>query len=155
VNSLLKPIDLTTATRAKPRKMIPIIDIFAGPGGLGEGFSSLLDGDQNPVFKIKLSIEKEENAHRTLMLRAFFRQFKRGKAPKEYYEVLRAERELESLYTAYPKEAAASKNEAIQVTLGDDSWKSVSERITLALGGAKSWVLIGGPPCQAYSLVGP
>jgi DNA (cytosine-5)-methyltransferase 1 len=92
--------------------MIPIIDIFAGPGGLGEGFSSFVDENGDAPFKIRLSIEKEFHAHQTLLLRAFFRQFKRGKAPKEYYEVLRAEREVDSLYERYPKEATQAKKEA-------------------------------------------
>ena len=134
--------------------MIPIIDIFAGPGGLGEGFSSLLDSDQDPIFKIKLSIEKEENAHRTLTLRAFFRQFKRGKVPKEYYEVLRGERTIAQLYAAFPEQSAHAKSEAILAELGPQSWATVSASITKALEGEKDWLLIGGPPCQAYSLVG-
>jgi len=36
-------------------KPIPVIDLFAGPGGLGEGFSAF---DRTPQFKICLSIEK-------------------------------------------------------------------------------------------------
>ena len=55
---------------------IPIIDLFAGPGGFGEGFSSLRDHKRQPVFKIALSIEKDPIAHRTLMLRAVFRQLR-------------------------------------------------------------------------------
>ncbi|HSY35618.1 MAG TPA: DNA (cytosine-5-)-methyltransferase [Acidobacteriaceae bacterium] len=136
------------------RQMIPIIDIFAGPGGLGEGFSSLLDRNQDPVFKIRLSIEKEENAHRTLTLRAFFRQFERGKVPKEYYEVLRGESTIENLYRAHPVQAAKAKSEAVMATLGPESWEAISNKIKKALGGARDWLLIGGPPCQAYSLVG-
>jgi DNA (cytosine-5)-methyltransferase 1 len=52
------------------KQPIPIIDIFAGPGGLGEGFSSIQGENNKPVFQIKLSIEKNPIAHKTLALRA-------------------------------------------------------------------------------------
>ena len=67
---------------------IKIIDLFAGPGGLGEGFSAFTDPNGNRPFRIAASIEKEASAHKTLLLRAFYRQFEPGKAPKEYYEFL-------------------------------------------------------------------
>jgi DNA (cytosine-5)-methyltransferase 1 len=134
--------------------MIPIIDIFAGPGGLGEGFSSLLNEANERVFKIKLSIEKEAHAHQTLQLRAFFRQFSPTDVPDEYYEVLRTERTIDSLFSSYPGQAAMARAEAVQATLGPDSWEIVSEKIESALAGEQDWLLIGGPPCQAYSLVG-
>lgn len=134
--------------------MIPIIDIFAGPGGLGEGFSSLLDSHGDPRFKIRLSIEKEEFAHKTLLLRAFFRQFKRGDVPSEYYELLRRERNLASLFEAFPKQAELARNEAVRATLGPDAWEDIAKRINEALMNQSTWLLIGGPPCQAYSLVG-
>ncbi|NQT60277.1 MAG: DNA cytosine methyltransferase, partial [Bacteroidetes bacterium] len=55
-------------------RQIPIIDIFAGPGGLGEGFSAAEEAtDGRKLFRIVLSVEKEGYAHRTLQLRAFFR----------------------------------------------------------------------------------
>jgi DNA (cytosine-5)-methyltransferase 1 len=134
--------------------MIPIIDIFAGPGGLGEGFSSLLNEANERVFKIKLSIEKEAHAHRTLQLRAFFRQFAHAAVPIEYYEVLKTERTIESLFIAFPRQAAKAKAEAVQATLGPEAWNAVSAKIESALEGERDWLLIGGPPCQAYSLVG-
>jgi DNA (cytosine-5)-methyltransferase 1 len=134
--------------------MIPIIDIFAGPGGLGEGFSSLLNDANQRVFKIKLSIEKEAHAHRTLQLRAFFRQFESGQVPDEYYEVLRTERTIDSLFSSFSRQAAKAKAEAIQATLGAESWEMISEKIQSALHGERDWLLIGGPPCQAYSLMG-
>lgn len=65
---------------------IPVIDLFAGPGGLGEGFSSITRDDGTRAFKIKLSIEKDDHAHRTLELRAFFREFPHGEAPGDYYD---------------------------------------------------------------------
>jgi DNA (cytosine-5)-methyltransferase 1 len=63
---------------------VPIIDIFAGPGGLGEGFSACTGTDQSQAFKIALSIEKDAVAHKTLLLRSFFRQFETGCAPEAY-----------------------------------------------------------------------
>ena len=44
---------------------IPVIDLFAGPGGLGECFSALRRGGRS-VFKIGVSIEKDPFAHQTL-----------------------------------------------------------------------------------------
>lgn len=134
--------------------MIPIIDVFAGPGGLGEGFSSLLNESGERIFKIKLSIEKEDHAHQTLQLRAFYRQFDQKAVPAEYYEVLRTERTIEDLFARYPIQSASAKAEAVQETLGPDSWQRVSSKIQGALQGERDWLLIGGPPCQAYSLVG-
>lgn len=47
-----------------------MIDLFAGPGGLGEGFSQYPNGGHRG-FRIALSIENDPFAHRTLTLRAF------------------------------------------------------------------------------------
>ncbi|HLF52566.1 DNA cytosine methyltransferase [Flavobacterium sp.] len=140
---------------------IPIIDLFAGPGGLGEGFSSVFENN-NRVFDIKLSIEKEENAHRTLELRSFFRKFKKGEVPTEYYDVLKEKNLLKRgnliylLYEKYPEESLEAKNEAWLAELGGKNFPSskIDERITTSLKGSKEWLLIGGPPCQAFSLVG-
>jgi DNA (cytosine-5)-methyltransferase 1 len=134
--------------------MIPIIDIFAGPGGLGEGFSSLLNEFGERTFKIKLSIEKEGHAHQTLLLRAFYRQFDQGAVQDEYYEVLRTGKTIDDLFALYPSQSAKAKAEAVQETLGPDSWQRVSSKIEHALHGESDWLLIGGPPCQAYSIVG-
>ncbi|MDI1324235.1 MAG: DNA cytosine methyltransferase [Algoriphagus sp.] len=144
--------------------MIPIIDLFAGPGGLGEGFMSLTDENNQSIFDIRLSIEKDENAHKTLTLRSFFRQFKKkAKAvPQEYYEVLqeknlkKREEQIERMLNSFP-EGEEAKIEARLVELGSKEWPSekVDKLIENRLGeNTKNWVLIGGPPCQAYSNVG-
>lgn len=140
---------------------IPIIDIFAGPGGLGEGFSSVLDKNKK-VFKIKLSIEKDIDAHKTLELRSFFRKFNSNNVPLEYYNVLKESNLLTrealilELYDKYPKEASEAKKEAWKAELGSNFPPAtlIDKRIIESLNGAKDWLLIGGPPCQAFSMAG-
>lgn len=133
---------------------IPIIDIFAGPGGLGEGFSSLKSEDGTSVFKIKLSIEKDKFAHQTLELRAFYRQFAGRTVPSEYYQYLRKEIDKKTLFCNYPKEYEAAQREAWRIELGKKNRELIRKRIDEILEGISNWILIGGPPCQAYSLVG-
>lgn len=143
---------------------IPIIDLFAGPGGLGEGFMSLSDEKGNSVFDIKLSIEMEKNAHKTLTFRSFYRQFsKRGNPiPDEYYQALkeknlkRREELIENILNSFP-EGKEAKSEACLAELGSKEWpkERIDNLIIKRLGKeTKNWVLIGGPPCQAYSNVG-
>lgn len=136
-------------------KPIKIVDLFAGPGGLGEGFSSVGPNDA-PTFKIAVSVEKEASAHNTLTLRAFTREFKNRTLPDEYYQYLRNEITKQELIAIYPKEWVAACNETLgrPVTLGEDN-KLIHSKISQALGKNNApWVLIGGPPCQAYSLAG-
>jgi DNA (cytosine-5)-methyltransferase 1 len=137
---------------------IPVIDLFAGPGGLGEGFSSARVRSK-PRFRLALSVECDPHAHKTLELRAFCREFTRSdrKLPKAYFEFLREEISREELFKRHPDEAEAARLEAMQATLGE----SVSDRsIATRLDELESQidfrkaVMIGGPPCQAYSLVG-
>jgi DNA (cytosine-5)-methyltransferase 1 len=142
-------------------KQIPIIDLFAGPGGLGEGFSSVLRNNR-AVFDIKVSIEKDESAHKTLELRAFTRQFKNGELPSEYYNLLheknlvKRETLRSELFDQYHKQAKKAKKEAWLCELGNSKFPSevIDARIKEELNGEQDWLLIGGPPCQAYSMAG-
>jgi DNA (cytosine-5)-methyltransferase 1 len=138
------------------QQVIPIIDLFAGPGGLGEGFSSVINTNGKRKFRIALSIERDEFAHKTLTLRSFLRQFPHRQLPKDYYDFLKSEtKSVDDLYRKHPKESAAAHCEAWRISLGDEkSHKEIDERIIESLKGIKDFVLIGGPPCQAYSLVG-
>lgn len=137
-------------------KQIPIIDLFAGPGGLGEGFTSIVDDDNNRFFKIALSIEKDEFAHRTLTLRSFLRQFPYKQFPPEYYDFLKSEeKDVEALFQKYPAQAEKAKNEAWKFEMGKvENHSLIDQRIQASLKGKKDFLLIGGPPCQAYSIVG-
>ena len=148
--------------------MIPIIDVFAGPGGLGEGFSAYTDNHGKQTFEIALSVEKDIYAHSTLELRSFFRKFPKGKAPDEYYDYIRKKSLTNSpsahtklrieLFEKYPEEAYLASQEAWHAELGND--KKLNKRLDIRIReiidspDVKCWGMIGGPPCQAYSIMG-
>ncbi|MBI2313634.1 MAG: DNA cytosine methyltransferase [Betaproteobacteria bacterium] len=135
--------------------MIKVVDIFAGPGGLSEGISAVTDSRGRPVFEIVLSVEMDEHAYETLRLRTFFRQFGNG-APTDYYRYLRGEIQRMGLYDAHPVEAKTAQDRCWHAVLGPNGEPThrVRRRIDEAVGDDTSWLLIGGPPCQAYSIAG-
>lgn len=143
--------------------VFPVIDLFAGPGGLGEGFSSLRDEKNQPVFQTIMSIEKDEQAHRTLRLRSYLRKILNpdGTLPKVYLDYMKQHDEVsfQNLVSYRPEEWRQSGEEALCDTLVDGD----SRLVNMAAKRVDKWqkthgegplVLIGGPPCQAYSLVG-
>jgi len=137
---------------------IPVIDVFAGPGGLGEGFSAFKEGDVYP-FRIRLSVEKDRRAWETLSLRSFFRQFRANglRVPDEYYDHVTAPKSYtrHDLFKKFPEQAKAAAEEATCAQLGDSAADAeIQKAISKRLKGHNRWVLIGGPPCQAYSLAG-
>ena len=134
-------------------RIFKIVDLFAGPGGLAEGFSSLKEGGR-AVFDIALSVEKEPSAFRTLRLRAFTRQFHR--IPDAYYSFIAGDMSREELIVSHPAEWKAAVDETAMLELGtDEAREEIDQRLKSIRGEAgDDTVLIGGPPCQAYSLVG-
>lgn len=84
LNLLFSTIYTTGTESARFLPTYSVVDIFAGPGGLAEGFSSVQAGDGKRAFHISLSIEKEPSAHSTLRLRSFLRQFPDA-LPDAYY----------------------------------------------------------------------
>lgn len=132
----------------------PVIDLFAGPGGLGEGFSALQDDAGQVRFNSEASIERDEHSHQTLLLRHFLRCFPAGEAPSEYYKYLAGDIELTELYAGYPHQLNEARRTALRISLGAETHDEVRELLRRRLSGRKRWVLVGGPPCQAYSLVG-
>lgn len=148
------------------RKPIGVIDIFAGPGGLGEGFSSFHTNSPQLAypFELAVSAEMEKSAHSTLRLRAFYRLLQRhaGGVPQDYYDYLEAiakgtadapaKHFGEGPWSELWKEA---EEEALNLTLGEEKDNQILyTRIEQVKDRYEKMILIGGPPCQAYSLVG-
>lgn len=141
---------------------IPMVDVFAGPGGLNEGFSSVRDAVGRPIFETVASFEMDATACQTLKLRAALRQAKRqsGEFPEIYYRFMRGEishdfLRADDLMKPLLKEA---DEEVHQIELGEatrhESDEIIRRRLGSVLGAGEPWVLVGGPPCQAYSLAG-
>lgn len=138
------------------RKLVPVIDLFSGPGGLAEGFAAPSKKDGRRRFRIALSIEKDPAAHRTLRLRAFLRKFPSGR-PARYYKYLNgAIRDEPDWATLYEKKWQEACDETPRVELGTDAAASLMKKKIRAIRrehGDRT-VLVGGPPCQSYSVAG-
>lgn len=135
---------------------IPVVDLFAGPGGLGEGFSSLNDGK---AFEIQVSAERDPVAHQTLKLRAFYRLLKshRPEFIQDYYQFCNGDAEnpfTENTIDLWEK----AEKEALCLEIGSEAGNQELDHAIAKAFENKSesqpWVLIGGPPCQAYSIAG-
>lgn len=150
---LLSPEDTDFDDSVAFDRPIQVVDLFAGPGGLGEGFASSGDGDR---FEILVSAEAEPLARETLKLRAFYRLLKRAMPSclQDYYDYCNGKTK-----TPYSDRSAAQWDEADlearQIKLGSQAGdKELDDVLKKHLDRNHPWVLIGGPPCQAYSMAG-
>ncbi|HVL40969.1 MAG TPA: DNA cytosine methyltransferase, partial [Brevundimonas sp.] len=131
-----------------------VVDLFAGPGGLAEGFSSFTDAQDHRPFDIAFSVEREASAHRTLLLRSFLRQFD-GDLPASYYEWLNTGGRQPDWSIDFPGQWKGAKAEALLLELGDPAANEIVHQKAREIRASKARsIVIGGPPCQAYSLVG-
>lgn len=130
------------------RQPVPVIDLFSGCGGFSEGF--LASGH----YKLAVAVDQDDWAHRTHRLRALFHAF--PEVPDSFYEALQAAPSLQEFEAAFPEQAELAASQVMQLELGKDEITDQKLRKLLheRLDGHDHWVLIGGPPCQAYSIVG-
>jgi DNA (cytosine-5)-methyltransferase 1 len=133
-------------------KKLIAIDLFSGPGGLSEGF-------HKSGYEIALSIEKDKFAHQTLTFRSFCRKIERDfgfEIIRKFYNECKDSDsfELDKLIKEFPALWDEASHECVCAVLGETDPALISEKITQATSKCNKWVLLGGPPCQAYSLIG-
>lgn len=139
-------------------KNINVIDLFAGPGGLGEGFSAYKpEGKSSGGFRIRMSVEKEASAHKTLSLRALYRLLNGSGDVRHYHQYFAGHTDRAELIDRVSDAWEEANIESLggPKALGEDN-ELIHKRLReLAKEKAgEPWVVIGGPPCQAYSLAG-
>lgn len=123
------------------------IDIFAGAGGLSEGF---LKNGYIPVAHV----EMKKEACLTLKTRTCYYYLKEQDRVADYNQYLKKEISRDELYAMVPQELLET---VINRTMDKSSMGELYCRIDDLMykrGIETVDVLVGGPPCQAYSLVG-
>ena len=123
------------------------IDLFAGAGGLSEGF---IRAGFYPIAHIEMN----KHASMTLRTRNCYYYLKQNNSLDEYYQYLKGEITREELYEKVPADLL---NNIINEEISDKTINSIFATIDKQLASFnidRVDVIIGGPPCQAYSLVG-
>lgn len=134
------------------KKIIPIIDLFAGTGALSEGF--ILNNNKKILFKKILSIESDKKAFKTLLIRSIFHKLNK-KSIHNYYDFIKEKITFNEFLKKIPDEILNEANsEVLNIELSSENHQFVDVMIEKKLKNKKEWILLGGPPCQAYSIAG-
>lgn len=123
---------------------LTFIDLFAGAGGLSEGF---VQAGFEPIAHV----EMEKSACNTLKTRSAYHYLKSNGKFDDYITYLKGEITRKELYQIIPKDILDT---VINLPIGDENNHLIHTQIEKSLGNQKVDLIIGGPPCQAYSLVG-
>lgn len=123
------------------------IDFFAGAGGLSEGF---IKAGYTPVAHV----EMKKDACNTLKTRAAFHYLREQNRLDIYENYLRNKREGTDGAELWRQVPAEVTNRVIQETIGENTMDPLLNRLDALAGGEPIDIIIGGPPCQAYSIAG-
>jgi DNA (cytosine-5)-methyltransferase 1 len=120
------------------------IDLFAGASGLSEGF---IKAGFEPVAHV----EMDTAACYTIRTRTAYHYLKSIDKYDSYASYLKGEITRSELYSLIPEELL---NSVINLPISGENNPKIHKTIEQQLGGNEVDLIIGGPPCQAYSLVG-
>lgn len=125
-------------------KTFKYIDLFAGAGGLSEGF--IRQG-----FEPIAHVEMKKEACDTLKTWTAFHYLKKQNKDDIYYKYLKGEITRDDLWSKIPDHLIES---VINKEISEETLPEIFDKIDLELNNEKVDLIIGGPPCQAYSIVG-
>lgn len=123
------------------------IDLFAGAGGLSEGF-------MQSGYESIAHVEMNAYAAKTIETRIAYFYLKEKMQLEKYYQYERGEISRDELLALIPTDELKA---VINEEMSPKTIKGIFERIDTIMNEKEIRqvdVIIGGPPCQAYSLVG-
>lgn len=125
------------------------IDLFAGAGGLSEGF-------HEEGFEAIAHVEMSAHACNTIRTRTAYHYLKEKGDLEPYYQYIKAAETnsataQEDFYNKIPENLL---NKTINKAISEDTIQEIFDDIDFLLADREVDVIVGGPPCQAYSTVG-
>lgn len=127
-----------------PDKGIKYLDLFAGAGGLSEGF-------WRAGYKPVAHVEMDVAACFSLKTRVAYHWLKENKKLDIYQEYLEQKISRDTFYNMVPQEVLGS---VLNYEISNDSLNDIFTDIDRILQGEPLDLIVGGPPCQAYSIAG-
>ena len=121
-----------------------IIDLFAGAGGLSEGF-------RRNNFDIIAHVEMDKDAAYTLKTREAFYYCKNNNMINIYIDYINHKISRKQFYSYIPEQIL---NKVINEEISETTLPTIFNNIDNILGNDEVLGIIGGPPCQAYSIAG-
>lgn len=120
------------------------LDLFAGAGGLSEGF---IQAGYEPIAHV----ESDKAACFTLRTRMAFHWLRTNNSLEQYHDYLNGDISRPEFYGGIPEQVIDS---VINAEIKGEMLPEIFHKIDALLGSKKLDLIIGGPPCQAYSIVG-
>jgi DNA (cytosine-5)-methyltransferase 1 len=124
---------------------VNFIDLFSGAGGLSEGF---IKAGFNPIAHVEI----DKHACNTLETRLVYHKLKDENRLNNYYDYLKGNIPREKFISSFGDEMLS--NSVLNFGIGGDNNNIIFKKIDQISNGQEVDLIIGGPPCQAYSLVG-
>lgn len=126
-------------------KKIKVLDLFAGAGGFSEGFFDL-------GCEVVGHIEMDPQACDTIRTRILYHALKKNNKLGEYKDYLLGKITRDSLISKYDLQNEVDSVMCEKIT--KENCKSLITKVKTRLKGENLDIIIGGPPCQAYSYIG-
>jgi DNA (cytosine-5)-methyltransferase 1 len=129
------------------KRTLNFIDLFAGAGGLSEGFTQA-------GYKPLAHIEMDKYACDTLKTRAAFHYLKENNRLDIYKKYLQEKQEKQDGRKLWEQVPSEIINTVIQSEIGEKTIENIFKQTDTIVGNRPVDIIVGGPPCQAYSFAG-